>query len=177
MKIIFEMDEKWRKIKGWPYKISNYGRVKRSKRGISTHSGKILKFSVDGSGYRHVFLYNNNRKRKKFNIHKLVAHYFIGLCPEWHEINHIDGNKENNKLWNLEYVTRSENAKHAYRLGLRDNKGENHPSNKLREEGILEIRRLYKSGSFTQKRIGQMFNVSKFTVSDIIRNKTWKHVV
>lgn len=106
--------EKWRTIKDYgDYQISNQGRV------ISNHykTPKLLSYDVNSSGYRRVILYNSNGKERYF-IHRLVCSHFKDNIKNDMCINHIDGIKENNNIDNLEYISYSENAKHAYRLGL-----------------------------------------------------------
>ena len=73
---------------------------------------------INSAGYRRISLYYNNIHKRYF-VHRLVAFYF---CPGYMEglvVNHIDGNKLNNISSNLEWVTRSENDIHAFKLGLR----------------------------------------------------------
>ncbi len=181
MKTIFEMDEKvkkevWRKIKNYPYKISNFGRVKRIKSANGTRIGKILKLLIHSHGYLYVRLYKKEKKGKDFRIHRLVAESFLGPCPDGKEVNHKDGNKKHNKVSNLEYTTHSENIKHAFELGLKNHKGENHPSNKLREKDVLKIRKLYRTGNYIQEEIAKMFNISRSLISHIVSRKNWKHI-
>jgi hypothetical protein len=106
--------EEWRIIERTSnYEISNYGEVRNK------ITNKILKLGLLG-GYLSITLIINGKKIL-FKIHRLVAEYFL-VCPdEIHVVNHKDGNKINNRLENLEWVSRSENSKHAFRLGL--NKG------------------------------------------------------
>jgi len=166
------MKEKWKKINGWPYKISNLGRVKRTKGNCGTRKGKILKFWLSGPGHSMVTL-SNGSKHKKVLVHRLVAHYFIGLCPEDKEVNHKDGNKENPYVDNLEYVTSSENLRHAYKTGLRTI-GEDHCKAKLKDKEIKEIRKLYKTGKYFQREIAERFHIAASMVSRIVRYKTRK---
>lgn len=178
MKIIFEMDikEKWKKIKKYPsYAISNFGKIKRIKRGQSTFVGKILKIRIDTNGYPYIRLYKDG-KGKNVKIHKLIAETFIGSCPKGKEVNHIDGNKKNSHVDNLEYVTRSENIKHAFKLGLRNDRGENHYLHKLKEKDILKIKKLYGTRKYLQKEIAKMFNCNQQNISFIVNNKTWRHI-
>src|SRR5580704_4483135 len=79
--------------------------------------GKILKCGPRKDGYCLLKLYYNYEYHAIY-FHQLVMELFVGPCPENKEINHIDGNKSNNKLSNLEYITRSQNMNHAYKLGL-----------------------------------------------------------
>lgn len=81
-------------------------------------SGKILKHCLNEiTGYLHVGVIINGKMRTK-TIHRLVAETFSHQPSDKHEVNHIDGNKHNNHISNLEWVTRSENIKHAYKMGL-----------------------------------------------------------
>jgi hypothetical protein len=98
--------ELWRAIKGAPgYKVSRKGRV---------HSkNQVLKPFDDRRGYLRVMIKGYNKK-----IHLLVADAFLPADPDKPIVNHIDGNKHNNRLDNLEHCTLSENTKHAWALGL-----------------------------------------------------------
>lgn len=106
------MNEEWKTISGYEsYQISNFGKVKN----ILTNS--ILSGDTNSSGYKRVILYTPIKKR--FFIHRLVALYFCdGYRPDL-VVNHKDGDKQNNLFANLEWVTRSENDKHAEQMGLR----------------------------------------------------------
>lgn len=106
-------EEIWKRIpiSQFPdYEVSNFGRVRRGKfirKPVATHSG-----------YLEVKLYNHCRHRGYF-IHRLVAMAFLPNEDLSLDVNHIDGNKTNNRVDNLEWCTRSENHKHAYRIGLK----------------------------------------------------------
>lgn len=106
--------EKWKDIKDYEgcYQISSFGRVKN----IVTN--KILIGDTNSAGYRRITLYNPIKKR--FFIHRLVAIHFCDGYNEDFVVNHKDGNKQNNKASNLEWVTRSENDLHAFKNNLRD---------------------------------------------------------
>lgn len=107
------MIEIWKPIKNYEnyYSISNLGNVKNNK------TGKILCGDINNAGYRRITLYNPVRKR--YFIHRLVAYHFCDGYSSELVVNHVDGNKLNNYYKNLEWVTRSENDLHAYRLRLR----------------------------------------------------------
>lgn len=96
------------------YYVSSHGRVKSLKFGKE----RILKPSLSGNRYLSVDLWYLNKKRKVQNIHRLVALTFIPNPDNKPEVNHIDGNKLNNHIDNLEWVTRRENVKHAWDNGL-----------------------------------------------------------
>ena len=103
------MEEKWKWIKGFEgdYQISNFGRLK-SFRGNPT--GYILKQTNKNGWYFTVNLYKDNRKYKTERIHRLVALHFIGEIPKGFEVNHIDGNKQNNRVDNLEIISKQEHT-------------------------------------------------------------------
>ena len=110
------MHEEWKPIDGFEglYEISSYGRVKSFK---VYQSGKILKPSPDLNGYLRLSLAKEG-KNKYVNVHRLVAEAFLPRISGKTCVNHIDGNKANNRLDNLEWCTYSENIKHAIRTGL-----------------------------------------------------------
>jgi len=120
------MKEEWKPIKRYEtlYEISSFGRVKSKDRftrngtsGGYIRKGKILKLGSNPAGYAIIGLHKNN-KQKFFPVHRLVAQAFIPNPENKPQINHIDGNKRNNNICNLEWATRSENMKHAVKTGL-----------------------------------------------------------
>lgn len=103
------MAEEWRLYRGGPYAVSNMGGVRNGSR--------IKKPSVSGNGYL-IFGHYAGGKRTNVLVHRAVAEVFIGPCPDGMEVNHIDGDKLNPRVSNLEYVTRSGNGRHATAMGL-----------------------------------------------------------
>ena len=124
-----KVGEVWKDIEDFSnYQISNFGRVKSKERitnvGIKnvkqiTRKEKILKPLKITKGYLGIRLYNNLNV-KTFKIHRLVAKYFIPNPNNLSQVNHIDGNKTNNKVDNLEWCTQTQNIQHSYRIGLRN---------------------------------------------------------
>jgi hypothetical protein len=106
-------DEVFKPIEGYNdvYHISNYGRV------ISKFANKIkiMKQGNTTTGYLKIQF---KRKGKFFNVHRLVAIAFIENKENKPQVNHINGDKKDNRVINLEWVTQSENQLHAYKIGL-----------------------------------------------------------
>ena len=104
------MKEEWKDIENYKglYQVSNFGNVRN-------HNKKISQFN--SKGYLCVSLYKNNQK-KNLRVHRLVAQAFLENKYNKREVNHIDGNKHNNCLSNLEWVTSKENKEHAVEIGL-----------------------------------------------------------
>lgn len=118
------MQEIWKDINGYEglYQISNLGNVKSIQ--YFNHANnkiyprnKLLKPLINEKGYFRVDLFKLG-KTKRCRIHRLVAEAFIPNLNNFPEVNHIDGNKSNNRVDNLEWCTHKHNMKEAYRLGL-----------------------------------------------------------
>lgn len=111
------MNEIWKDIDeyGGTYKISNCGNVKSF--AVNKKEGIILSKSLDKNGYN-VGSFCVKNKMKNYKIHRLVAEAFIPNPENKPQVNHIDGNKQNNSADNLEWVTLSENLIHAYKNNL-----------------------------------------------------------
>lgn len=105
--------EQWRQIKECPdYDVSEDGKIKNRK------TGRIMKTQVNERGYEHVCLRVNKRQVDK-KVHRLVADSFYDGDHSGLDVNHIDGNKLNNHISNLEFCTRQTNIRHAFDSGLK----------------------------------------------------------
>lgn len=104
------IDEDWKDITGYEglYQVSNFGRVKR------LNTNRILKSAKSKGGYPYIVLSKNGITSNK-TIHRLVAKAFIPNPENKPEVNHIDENKTNNKVSNLNWMTRKENVNHGTR--------------------------------------------------------------
>ena len=124
---------KWKEIQGFEglYKISNEGKI------YSNKINAIMKTYINNNGYECVQL-TKNKKRKHFLVHRLVAKAFIPNIDNKPQVNHIDGNKANNRVENLEWYTNSENQIHAYKNGLNRSKKKQCTINGIDYESITE---------------------------------------
>lgn len=163
----------WRRVPGYEgiYSVSRIGQVRRDMRFAGTNA-KLLKLSLGTDGYEYVRLSKGGVQRY-FSIHRLVALCFLGECPKGCNVNHKNGDKTDNRLENLEYVTYSENSRHAYRKGLAP-VGEKHGLSKLTTEKVKEIKRLLKTMDVT--RTAKAAGVPYSTVNAIAKGRTWRDV-
>jgi len=97
------------------YSVTEYGEV-WAHPNVSRSNGRWLKQCKMRCGYLYVCLFKDGKRNNRY-VHKLVSAAYIGPSNDL-QVNHIDGNKENNKLENLELVTASRNRKHAFEIGL-----------------------------------------------------------
>jgi len=165
--------EEWMPVVGYEnlYEVSNYGRIKRTGGECGATVGKILKPQSNLTGYKHIQLYKD-RSGHTNTVHRTVMAAFVGPRPNDMQINHKDGNKENNRLDNLEYVTASENKLHAFRTGLQTAlRGEEHAMAVLTEKDVIEIRSLV--GKVTYRDLADMFGVSLTAIFAVANHKSW----
>ncbi len=168
-------------IKGYEglYSITRDGRVWSHKRkvkngnGFRTVNGKWLTPSIKENGYLIIGLWENN-KGKSYYLHRLIAMAFISNPKNKLFINHIDGNKLNNDISNLEWCTFQENMIHAVKNGLTI-KGENAWNSKLTEKEVIIIRKMASKG-ITQRKIAKEFNIAFQTISKVVRKEIWIHI-
>lgn len=169
--------EEWRPIVGAEdfYAVSNLGRVKRTARGKSTFPGKILAAKRDSSGYRQVRLcLGALRSYRIVLVHHAVYGAFAGARPSDTEINHIDGDKLNNRVGNLEIVTHARNMGHASEAGLL-RRGSDSPAAKMTEEGVRASKRLL-MGGLSPTAIAESYGVNVACIWAIATGRTWRHV-
>ena len=159
--------EIWKPINNYDdYFVSNYGRIKS----LKGKNERILKITHNNFGYAQVCLSKNN-KSKTFRLNRLVAEHFISNPDNLPQVNHIDGNKDNNNVNNLEWCTASYNTKHAFDNNLCI-KGEKHHLSKLTIDEVKFI----KSSDLSQRKLAKMFGVCKTTISNIKSGLAWSYV-
>lgn len=168
--------QRWKPIPGFPlYEVSDWGRV-RSYKGSNQNSPprtspKSLKIRIGDGGYPRVTLQNAMDKKQVVPVHLLVARAFLGPS-KGRVVRHLDGDRENPRLSNLEYGTQAENNEDKRGHGTLL-MGEDNLASMVTAEEAVEIYRL--KGEMTQQEIADEFGVSRQAVSDIHRGITWAH--
>lgn len=162
------------------YKVSNTGKVysfAKIKLGIELvpHS-RPDKRKGTGSLYPYVSISDNNKKIRNYNIHRLVAETFIPNPENKPMVNHIDGNKQNNFVTNLEWATPKENTHHALKEGLLNPPiGERCASSKYKEKQVIEAIKLLADGK-PNCEVAKLTGISDRIVSDIRNKKCWGYL-
>ena len=178
MEVLLLVTELWRDIAAYQglYQVSNLGRIKRLAGSYGTKEDRLLSPTLN-DGYPRVTLFKQGKGRSHF-VHVLIAEAFIGPRHGHLEVNHIDGNKENNLLSNLEYVTPSSNRLHAYQKGLidiRNRQGSRNANAKLSETEAKQIRDRLATGESVNA-LARQHQVSWDTIADIRDQMTWTHI-
>lgn len=187
--------ETWKVIPGFhEYAVSDHGRVKRilpcpMPNGRGFKPMRILKPATAHGGYDRVFLYAHGIGHR-LSVHRLVLSTFVRAPHPKDVANHLDGNKQNNRLKNLEWTTASANELHAVALGLKQT-GDRHWSrrhpervaygsrngySKLHERDVREIRRRYVAQYGVLTALAKAFGVSDSTIFDIVHRRHWRHI-
>lgn len=165
------------------YEISSYGQIRNSR------TKKVCKTYLTKSGYPFICVSLGSRKlRQGFRIHRVVAETFIPNPNNLPQVNHKDGNKQNNYAGtpennftdgNLEWVTSNENIQHAYKTGLIDSNkisGENNWCSKLTSKDVQYIREHYIPFHkiYGARALARKFGVNHHTILLAYNKDTWK---
>lgn len=179
------LNEEWAAIENSYYCVSNYGRIKvvshqrfhNINKTFYTTKEKLKKSCTNNSKkYHRVQIFYKNGEKRIESCHRLVAIYFIDNPENKPQVNHKDGNKNNNYFENLEWVTNEENMKHRYEvlksfIYLKNN---NCKFKKLNENQVLQIPSLLKTHS--KKQIAELFNVCPTTITEITNGRSWTYL-
>lgn len=165
-------EEFWKPIPGFDfrYRVSSLGRVSRGRRLLTGH--------VSPKGYHRVNILSESGRARNVGIHTLVCAAFIGPRPAGHVVAHHNGVKSDNRRVNLSYCTRAELLYFAEELGLQFipfPKGERNPQCRLTPEQVRSIRSERASGD-TLETLSARYHVTRKTVGEIARRKTWGHL-
>lgn len=141
----------------------------------STYSHKILVPRASKStGYFYVNLYKDG-VRQTINVHRIVAKVFIPNPKNKLNVNHIDFDKSNNAVWNLEWATQKENVAHTHKAGRTAiRKGEASPTSKITEEIAKKIK--YEHKNLSNKATGKLYGLEDEEVRRIRKGLRWKHI-
>lgn len=158
------MNEEWRPIAVQPgYSVSSSGKVRRD------CDGKML--TVQNERYQRVTI-----KKKHYLIHRLVAQAFIPNPTQLPQVNHIDGQKYNNHVANLEWCDAFHNMQHCERLGLKNQlRGEDVYAAKLTEDDVVWAM-AWRSEGFKLLEIAKAFGVAESVICRICNATRWPHL-
>jgi len=171
---------KSKRIRDYNYRVTDEGDIFRIPYTRIDVNGRVIEYNekkripILSKGYLKIGL-NVDLKRKCFFVHRLVAEAFIPNPDNKPEINHKDGNKKNNNVSNLEWVTHSENLQHAVTTGLIDTK--------LTSNDVVLIKKIWNikeettkevSSKITKTSLGEMFGVSDTQICKIINGLSWR---
>lgn len=172
------MIETWKPVPGFEhYLVSDAGRIKSLLKSKMTPPNHILKMHRVGAGYLGLSLYKDGKKYDRY-IHRLVMLAFRGI-PNDLQVNHIDANKENNRLDNLEYCTPKQNVGHAWNLKLMPGppvmRGSKNPRTKITELLAMDILRLAEGG-MGNTAIAEKLLLRRTTVENVVYRRCWKYL-
>lgn len=165
-------EERWLPVVGWEgmYAVSSDGRVRRDGSAKGARCGHVMAACVDIVGYPRVDLWRRNHGTS-IRVHQLVADAFIGARPSGMQVNHIDGDKLNNNVENLEYVTPADNLRHALETGLRNPHTQRRSSVQLTSAQRETIR----ASDQPHTEMAALFGCHPHTILRVRRGYTWKH--
>lgn len=160
---------RWRIFKECPrYLVSSCGKIWDSK-------GRRFLKQTNLRGYLRCSI-NYGDYKKTWRVHRLVAITYLECNDTSLQVNHIDGDKENNNESNLEWVTSKENIHHAWNTGLASGKkGISHGQSILTDEIVKDIIS-FKGKGIPQWKVAEMFGTVQTNISLIWRNKAWTHI-
>ena len=175
-------EEIWKEINiaNRVYYVSNMGNVKNSK-------GMLMSQRTSKDGYKLVRIWfprenpkvgQRKWKGKQILVHRLVAKAFIPDPNNLSDVNHINFNRVDNRVCNLEWISHTDNVKYSYKHDRHKGRqiGEKNSKARLTEEQVIDIRRKYDSGEMTQMELAKEYNVGWSTIHNIVFRLTWKHI-
>lgn len=155
----------------YDYYITDDGRL------YSGATNKFLSTQLDKDGYVKCRMISSDGKRHRYSIHRLMMENFYPREDmDQLQVNHIDGNKQNNNLNNLEWTTPSENTKHAFSIGLKTQQGVNNNACKYSEETILKAIEMLLSKKYSGAEIDRQLGFCKDYANSIRRKERWTHL-
>ncbi len=161
MNIAVAKIEEWRQVDNLPYEVSSEGKVRRG--------GRVLRPRVHSKGYLRIWLSANGKRSDEY-IHRLVANAFLGAAGAGMHVDHINGDRADNRLANLRWLTPDENRslRHLAR-------GSRNGSAKYSEQLIRSIKSCFGKGA-TDRLIADKFGVTRRFVNAVRNQRIWRHV-
>lgn len=175
-----DKEEIWKDIEGFEgaYQVSSYGRILSTKKpGITSEGlhGFLCGLSVNAKNYLQVNLRLNGFGKTR-KIHRFVVETFIPNPENLPTVNHIDGNKRNNFVDNLEWASYQRNMDHAIDNELINQRGKNHSRVKLTVDQVIAIRDLYSKEDLNYSEMSKIFDINHKAISRIIRGIGWTDI-
>lgn len=169
--------EEWKPVVGYEglYSVSNLGRVAGHCGSRWRNQPRVMSPGLKQNGYLKVSIGPKYESENRY-IHRLVLQHFGPPAGGKTDVNHIDGNKLNNRIENLEWATRSENMQHAMRTGLWTSLGARNPMAKITPDDVRAIRLLYSPHKRNAREVAERFSISPASVTGIYRGDRWAHV-
>lgn len=153
------------------YSVSSLGRIR------SDRANKNILRPHTGRGYMVIGLTASPCSQLTQRMHRLVAQAFIPNPENKREVNHKNGIRADNRVKNLEWMTRHENMRHAFKFIKRNiAKGERIGTSKLTAGAVKDMRARWESGEITRVDLAKQYGISPRSIRDIVHRKTWGHV-
>lgn len=151
--------------------VSNLGNLKMS-------NFKDRKEVDNGKGYKNVYVYNKERKAQQmFSVHRVVAKMFVNKsCETKTQVNHIDGDKSNNKASNLEWVSPKENIKHMHNNGLNKKRSDLKTLNRVSDSTVANAYLSVKIGMLSIRKSADKYGIPRTTLSSIVNKRSRRSV-
>jgi len=177
-----QVREQWKPIPGSEgfYSVSSLGCVRSEPiqtSQLGRQRGRILRVCPDNKGYLQFRMSLPGSRCKTMKVHRAVALAFLGARPAGFQINHKSGDKRDNSVGNLEYVTCRENIRHGWRTGLYSGdhaRGERNVTAKLTADQVRQIRAMSSTTSLAE--VARRYGITMQNVWQIVKRRTWKHV-
>lgn len=160
------MKEIWKKISESGHEVSNLGNIRNM-------SGLHLKQWTLNTGYKQIQF---RHKGKKYAVHRLVAIAFMPNPEKLPFVNHLDHDRTNNHVSNLEWCTQSRNIQHAYNCKRMSKLGSMHHMAKLDESQVRAIKSILKNKELTHQKLADYFKVKVGTIGSISKGLNWSHI-
>lgn len=170
------MSEKIINYKGVDYIVSDEGKVFSTKNIGRGKYHQELKQRIDADGYPTITV-GTNKNRSVVRVHRLVAIAFIPNPDNLTDVDHINNDRTDNRVCNLQWLTHSDNVrKIPHETASRARRGSNNGRANLTENTVREIRGLYDSKLKNISELSREFNTPWSTINNIVKRHTWKHV-